>query len=316
MNGSRNDIERFVAALLRGAARHEDLEERVGNANLAALIRRLYLERLYRVSLATTSSTVVDFEAVRRATGLRGFIGSAQLPVAVLGPVEVKGVCIRGSIHIPATPLSSGLLELLRRGAEASRAVSLEVRGVDLVLAAVGNELTAISRCLEDSIPGLRPSRGAIPLPSTLINPEGLSSALSAARSCCRRCGAFLYGATAKLRIDAHLKRDAHQVHSLELAELIARTALLATAIPLGAVAELRRLSMGLEESRRALLYAEVLVSCASKGLSPTVEELRSLAYRGGLRSGATPSCDEVLVAELAAVSASMAILGLSIARS
>ncbi|MEM1846875.1 MAG: hypothetical protein QW065_00910 [Acidilobaceae archaeon] len=90
----------------------EDLDDLLGNANLAALVRRLYLEKSFKISLTGIASSVIDFEALKSLT--RGTaIGAVQIPLYILGPVSIEGGAVSGEAVFPLALIDIDGLALL-----------------------------------------------------------------------------------------------------------------------------------------------------------------------------------------------------------
>ena len=82
-------LEEALARLERGETSLSRLDRELGNSNLAALVRRLYLERKLGVSLSAVASTILDFEEIV-GRNIENPIGAVQVPLAVAGPLPVS----------------------------------------------------------------------------------------------------------------------------------------------------------------------------------------------------------------------------------
>lgn len=111
-------IEEALHRLEEGSLSLSRLEEELGNANLAALVRRLYLEKRYGVSLSSIGSTILDFEELY-GRNIENPIGAVQIPVGVAGPLKVKGDYADGEYFIPLATTEGALVASVNRGAKA-----------------------------------------------------------------------------------------------------------------------------------------------------------------------------------------------------
>ncbi len=91
---------------------------RVGNKNLAVLLRRRFLERKLGVSLSSVGSTIIDFEEVE-GRNIENAIGATQIPLAVVGPLRVEGEYARGDFYVPMATTEGALVAGVNRGAKA-----------------------------------------------------------------------------------------------------------------------------------------------------------------------------------------------------
>lgn len=111
-------LEEIVRALERGEISHSRLERELGNANEAALARRLWLERKLGVSLSSIASTILDFQELY-GRNIENPIGAVQLPVGVAGPLRVEGDYARGEFFVPLATSEGALVASVNRGAKA-----------------------------------------------------------------------------------------------------------------------------------------------------------------------------------------------------
>jgi len=109
------ELEKILEKLERGELSINRLEAELGNANLAALARRLFLERRLGVSLSALASTILDFEELYG----RNPIGAVQVPVGVVGPLRVEGEYARGEFYVPLATTEGALVASVARGAKA-----------------------------------------------------------------------------------------------------------------------------------------------------------------------------------------------------
>ncbi len=112
------DLERVIERIERGDLSLSRLERELGNANLAALVRRVYLERKLGVSLSSIASTILDFEELY-GRNIENPIGAVQVPVGIVGPLRVHGDYARGDFYVPLATTEGALVASVARGAKA-----------------------------------------------------------------------------------------------------------------------------------------------------------------------------------------------------
>jgi hydroxymethylglutaryl-CoA reductase (NADPH) len=114
----RVDLEEILARLERGEVSLSKLEEVLGNANLAVLARRRFLERKLNVSLSGIASTILDFEELY-GHNIENAIGAVQVPVGIAGPLRVNGDYAKGDFYVPLATTEGALVASVNRGAKA-----------------------------------------------------------------------------------------------------------------------------------------------------------------------------------------------------
>lgn len=112
------ELEKLVQKLMDGSISISRLEEIVGNANLAALIRRIFLERKLGINLSSIASTILDFE-VLYGKNIENPIGAVQIPVGVVGPLKINGEYARGEFYVPLATTEGALVASVSRGVKA-----------------------------------------------------------------------------------------------------------------------------------------------------------------------------------------------------
>ena len=118
-SGSWNEkIEEVVRGIVEGRIRLHEADRVLGNANAAALARRLALERMLGVSLSSIGSTILDFEELV-GRNIENPIGAVQVPVGVAGPLRVDGEYARGYFYVPLATTEGALVASVNRGAKA-----------------------------------------------------------------------------------------------------------------------------------------------------------------------------------------------------
>ncbi len=119
MPGSLEDrLEGVVERLVRGELKMHEVDKVLGNANAAALARRMALERMYGVGLSSIGSTILDFEELV-GRNIENPIGAVQVPVGVAGPLRVVGEYARGDYYVPLATTEGALVASINRGAKA-----------------------------------------------------------------------------------------------------------------------------------------------------------------------------------------------------
>jgi hydroxymethylglutaryl-CoA reductase (NADPH) len=114
----RVDLEEILAKLERGEVSLSKLEEVLGNANLAVLARRRFLERKLNISLSGIASTILDFEELY-GYNIENAIGAIQIPVGIVGPLRVNGDYAKGDFYVPLATTEGALVASVNRGAKA-----------------------------------------------------------------------------------------------------------------------------------------------------------------------------------------------------
>lgn len=111
-------IEEVVRRVEDGEIQFSRIEESLGNANLGALVRRVFLERKLGVSLSSMASTIIDFEEIY-GRNIENPIGAVQVPVGVAGPLLVRGEYAKGQYYVPLATTEGALVASVNRGAKA-----------------------------------------------------------------------------------------------------------------------------------------------------------------------------------------------------
>jgi hydroxymethylglutaryl-CoA reductase (NADPH) len=126
---SRRDS--LVDALVRGELRFHELPKDLP-AEEAADIRRQALEQMTSTPLSNIAYHSLD---VQRAShrNCENFIGVAQIPMGVVGPLRVRGRCVDGDVYIPLATTEAALVASTNRGCSAiSQAGGAVVRVEDV----------------------------------------------------------------------------------------------------------------------------------------------------------------------------------------
>ena len=112
------DLEEVLAKLEKGEISFSRLEHILGNANLAALARRLFLERKLGIGLSSIASTIIDFEEIY-GRNIENPIGAVQVPVGVVGPLLIRGEYAKGEFYVPMATTEGALVASVNRGVKA-----------------------------------------------------------------------------------------------------------------------------------------------------------------------------------------------------
>jgi hydroxymethylglutaryl-CoA reductase (NADPH) len=116
--GKLPNIDEVVERIEKGELSFSKLEKELGNANLAALARRLFLEKKLGVGLSSIASTILDFEELY-GRNIENAIGAVQIPVGVAGPLRVNGDYAKGEFYIPLATTEGALVASVNRGCKA-----------------------------------------------------------------------------------------------------------------------------------------------------------------------------------------------------
>ncbi len=111
-------IDEVIARIDRGELSLSRLDKELGSSNLAALVRRRYIEKKTGRTLSAMASTILDFdELVGR--NIENPIGAVQIPVGVVGPLKVEGEYARGEFYVPLATTEGALVASVNRGVKA-----------------------------------------------------------------------------------------------------------------------------------------------------------------------------------------------------
>lgn len=109
--------EELVRALVRGELRFHELPKDLP-AEEAAEIRRRALERVTQTPLDNIAHHSLDVQRASRRH-CENFIGVAQIPMGVVGPLRVRGRCAEGDFYIPLATTEAALVASTNRGCTA-----------------------------------------------------------------------------------------------------------------------------------------------------------------------------------------------------
>jgi len=117
---SRHVREELVRSLVSGERRFHELPRDLP-AGEAAEIRRQALAEMTQAPLENIGYHSLD---VARASyrHCENFIGVAQVPMGVVGPLKVRGECLDGEVYVPLATTEAALVASTNRGCAAIRA--------------------------------------------------------------------------------------------------------------------------------------------------------------------------------------------------
>ncbi|OIB57587.1 hydroxymethylglutaryl-CoA reductase (NADPH) [Natrialba sp. SSL1] len=107
------DPEALADRVQDGDLRIHELEEHT-DADTAAEARRLFVERETGADLSTTGNYA--FPAEQADSAVENMIGAAQIPMGVVGPVDVSGSAADGEHYLPMATTEGALLASVNRG--------------------------------------------------------------------------------------------------------------------------------------------------------------------------------------------------------
>lgn len=118
MANNRIKLDEYVERVIKGELNLHELDKHLGNSNLAALVRRLAIERITGVSLPAIASTIIDFEEII-GKSIENPIGAIQIPLGVVGPLLINGTYAKGKYYIPLATTRSELVSKINNAVTA-----------------------------------------------------------------------------------------------------------------------------------------------------------------------------------------------------
>lgn len=109
--------QELIDKIVKREVKFHEVEKHV-DARTATELRRRALEVLTGKKLKNTASFSIDVERAMKAN-IENFIGVAQVPMGVAGPVQVKGDFANGLYHIPLATTEGALVASVNRGCTA-----------------------------------------------------------------------------------------------------------------------------------------------------------------------------------------------------
>ena len=110
------DTEELVAAVRDGELRLHELERRA-DADAAAAARRRLLAEETGADLETVGAYA--FDAADAGSNIENALGAAQVPMGVVGPVEIDGGAVGGERYLPLATTEGALVASVNRGCAA-----------------------------------------------------------------------------------------------------------------------------------------------------------------------------------------------------
>ncbi len=112
------ELEELVEKVMKGEIKIHELDKLLGSSNLAALIRRRFIERKIGSQLPSLASTIIDFDEVV-GKNIENPIGAVQVPVGIIGPLRINGEYAKGEFYVPLATTEGALIASINRGAKA-----------------------------------------------------------------------------------------------------------------------------------------------------------------------------------------------------
>lgn len=113
-----NDIRDLVRKVINKQIPFHKIEEEVGNANIATIVRRKALEEMLGINLPAIGSTIIDFVEIY-GRNIKNPIGAIQIPLGVAGPLRINGVYANGEYYIPLATIKGFLVANIDHGCKA-----------------------------------------------------------------------------------------------------------------------------------------------------------------------------------------------------
>jgi len=92
-----------------------ELEKVLGDANMAVEVRRRYVEEVTGVKLDAVARHVLNFNELY-GRNIENAIGAVQMPLAVAGPLLMRGEHVKGEYYVPLATTEGALVASINRG--------------------------------------------------------------------------------------------------------------------------------------------------------------------------------------------------------
>lgn len=113
------DTDSLVDAVRNGELRLHELEDHA-DPDDAAEARRQFLAAETDADLETVGA--YSFEAAEAESNIENMLGGAQVPMGVVGPIDVEGSAAEGPTYLPLATTEGALIASINRGCAAMRA--------------------------------------------------------------------------------------------------------------------------------------------------------------------------------------------------
>ncbi len=108
------NIREFLKKILNSKKPLQEIDS-IENPNLAALLRRKYLEEKLGISLSATGSSILDFSELEGKQSYKP-VGAAQIPITIIGPLSIDGSYVNGNKYIPLASIYPALMKTVELG--------------------------------------------------------------------------------------------------------------------------------------------------------------------------------------------------------
>jgi len=124
------DVEEAVKLLLNGEVKIHELDDLLGDSNLATEARRKFIEKLVKAKFDNISFYSLDFNKLV-GRNIENPIGVVQVPLGIAGPLKIHGEYAKGDFYIPLCTTEGALVASVNRGC---RAITLSGEARPLIL--------------------------------------------------------------------------------------------------------------------------------------------------------------------------------------
>lgn len=109
---------KILKKTLKGEIPIHRLDEILGDSNLAASIRRDFLNIKLGIDIKNLSKNILDLNEVY-GRNTENLIGAVQIPVGIAGPLLINGLYAKGEFYIPLATTEGALVASINRGCSA-----------------------------------------------------------------------------------------------------------------------------------------------------------------------------------------------------